>query len=419
MHHQQDIDGTERETVSDWACDDVVDWLQMKGFSKSLQQAFLFHQIDGTILLDLTEEDMRREPLKMTVLGDIKRLHRHILELKQMKGVIYTTIEKRKEHENEQLQQEEDESSFNPLVLALRSFDMQYSAKETWSGMIVKLFVSLCFILISVFATALTMVFVHSRVPDPSIYPPLPDIVLDNLPLIPWAFAASELIVFSLLVILIMVLFMHKYRGIILRRVFAITSTVFLMRCLTMVVTSLSVPGLHLGQGCLQHREQLPVDQMLVRAWKITSRFGLSITGLTTCGDYMFSGHSSCLTLFNLFICEYTPKKWRGLHTLTWIMNIFGMFFVLASHEHYTLDVCVAFYISSRLFRYYHHHANIQHVIDEIDKDHKDQWFIYLPLYKFLEQNSNGKVPNEYELPWHGIVGFFTARRRARVTKQR
>lgn len=42
------------------------------------------------------------------------------------------------------------------------------------------------------FASAGVMTFVHDRVPDMDKYPPLPDVVLDHIPVIPWAFEASE-----------------------------------------------------------------------------------------------------------------------------------------------------------------------------------------------------------------------------------
>ena len=36
------------------------------------------------------------------------------------------------------------------------------------------------------------------------------------------------------------------------------------------------------------------------------------------------------------------------LKTLGWVANMFGIFFVMAGHEHYSIDVFIAFYLSTR-----------------------------------------------------------------------
>ena len=60
--------------------------------------------------------------------------------------------------------------------------------------------------------TAFVMVIVHDRVPDMDRYPPLPDMVLDNLPYIPWAFEMCEATAIILMFAMGMVLFFHKHR---------------------------------------------------------------------------------------------------------------------------------------------------------------------------------------------------------------
>lgn len=36
------------------------------------------------------------------------------------------------------------------------------------------------------------------------------------------------------------------------------------------------------------------------------------------------------------------------VRTLGWVLNIFGIFFVMAGHEHYSIDVFIAFYLTTR-----------------------------------------------------------------------
>lgn len=155
------------------------------------------------------------------------------------------------------------------------------------------------------------MVIVHERVPDMKRYPPLPDIFLDNVPHIPWAFNMCEITGSLLFTIWVVVLTFHKYRLVLLRRFFALAGTVFLLRCVTMLITSLSVPGTHLQCSQKDFAIDDPnVDMVgaliirMSRAYRIWSGLGMSIQGVRTCGDYMFSGHTVALTLLNFFITE-------------------------------------------------------------------------------------------------------------------
>ena len=110
----------------------------------------------------------------------------------------------------------------------------------------------------------------------------------------------------------------------------------------------------------------------------------------------MFSGHTVTLTLLNFFITEYTPESLYFVHTLSWVLNLFGVFFILAGHEHYSIDVFIAFYISTRLFLYYHTLAN-NRCLYSGDRRRTRIWF---PLFYFFESGVNGIIPNEFELPF-------------------
>lgn len=98
-------------------------------------------------------------------------------------------------------------------------------------------------------------------------------------------------------------------------------------------------------------------------------------------------------------------------------MNLFGVFFILAGHEHYSIDVFIAFFISSRLFLYYHSMAHtaphlpvasvyqicsfyflIYHFSNLKATDRRTRmWF---PMFWFFESGGKlGRVPNQYEWP--------------------
>jgi hypothetical protein len=100
-------------------------------------------------------------------------------------------------------------------------------------------------------------------------------------------------------VILTIILIFHAHRIIILRRFCAITGSIFMLRCVTMFVTSMSVPGRHLSEECkLAEQSFGDWDAKLARAWIIASGFGMSVAGVsriysifTHLGDNMWRLH--------------------------------------------------------------------------------------------------------------------------------
>lgn len=130
---------------------------------------------------------------------------------------------------------------------------------------------------------------------------------------------------------------MCHFRSIASRRFFFLIGTLYLYRCVTMYITTLPVPGMHMtcapkvssmqsydskSSGSLLHKlidlfsvfSQLHGDSQakLQRILQLVSGGGLSITGShLLCGDFLYSGHTVMLTLTYLFIkeCEYS-RHW-------------------------------------------------------------------------------------------------------------
>uniref|UniRef100_A0A8B9JH77 Sphingomyelin synthase-related protein 1 n=1 Tax=Astyanax mexicanus TaxID=7994 RepID=A0A8B9JH77_ASTMX len=95
-----------------------------------------------------------------------------------------------------------------------------------------------------------------------------------------------------------------------------------------------------------------------------------------------------------LVLLLHKHRYWNFIHTLSWVLNLFGIFFILAAHEHYSIDVFIAFYITTRLFLYYHTLANTRAY------QHSRRARIWFPMFSFFECNVNGPVPNEYCWPF-------------------
>ncbi|KAF5901739.1 sphingomyelin synthase-related protein 1, partial [Clarias magur] len=306
--------------VESWSIKKVALWLREQGFSEYVELLCVKHRVDGAALLCLTEHDLRSPPLQLPRLGDIKRLALALRRLQRRHTrphaspgdsgtsslfLLHTSGSKCCSWDDSTDQNGSPSNGIGMAVWAehRRGYSNGKCEKddgrldpEGWKTAVSSVYVMLVFGI-----TSFVMVLVHERVPDMRTYPPLPDIFLDSVPRIPWAFAMAEACALILCHILLLILLLHKHRSILFRRFCSLTGTVFLLRCVTMFVTSLSVPGHHLQCSGKMYGD---IWSKLLRSLEIWSGFGMSLTGVHTCGDYMFSGHTVILTMLNFFVTE-------------------------------------------------------------------------------------------------------------------
>lgn len=152
-------------------------------------------------------------------------------------------------------------------------------------------------------------------------------------------------------------------------------------RAITMYVTVLPISSK--TYPCSPKSNETSVLMIAKRVVKLMSGFGLSVNGQHTyCGDFIYSGHTVILVFSYLIIseCEYfermsfgndlwcfhfffpslpdTPKKLYLVHWLYWILGCIGVVMLELSHGHYSVDVIIAYYVTTRIFWTYHTLAN-------------------------------------------------------------
>lgn len=166
-------------------------------------------------------------------------------------------------------------------------------------------------------------------------------------------------------------------RFIVLRRLMFMLSLLYLLRSVTMFVTVM--PTASTTYYCSPKANSTTPILIARRVFQLFSGFGLSINGKHSfCGDYMYSGHTTILVMSYLIVleCKYikyylysiifycnfyfkdSPRRWYVLHWASWLMAAIGVLMVLIAHGHYTIDVIIAYLVTTRLFWIYHTLAN-------------------------------------------------------------
>merc|ERR1711915_544285 len=168
----------------------------------------------------------------------------------------------------------------------------------------IKAFFSLAFLGVSWVANASSLALTHEYVPN---YEPLPDIILDNIAYQSWALDVSEILLMISIIAAVVVVVFHKYRFILLRRIWFLLGLLYFYRSVTIFVTVL--PKADSGYECSQKAGNITALLVINRVVTILSGGGLSINGKHIyCGDYIFSGHTVIFVMAYLCIKQYAVQ---------------------------------------------------------------------------------------------------------------
>jgi len=247
--------------------------------------------------------------------------------------------------------------------------------------------------------TTASLSVVHEYLPD---YDPLPDLILDHLPYQKWALFASELTIQIQVGVAITMIVFHKHRTIVVRRVALMLSLLYGYRAITMMVTVLpkANPAYYCAPKLKAQDQVLTFGTVLYRVAQLLSGFGLTMNGKHTfCGDFIFSGHTMTLVLSCLAVHEYTSRRLWPLHWLYVASTISGVCFLMLGRGHYSIDVLIAYWITTRLWYLIHtlaSHASLKQS-SSINYFSRIWWW---SLFRWFECNVRaGPLPHGFNLP--------------------
>lgn len=201
-------------------------------------------------------------------------------------------------------------------------------------------------------------------------------------------------------VIAFSVVLLHHERWVVLRRMFLLGAIMYGLRAVILGVTFLP-PSFHNRDEICQPQ----VNRTAMYGMEIATRFLTYVVtlGLTSgqdkilCGDLMFSGHTVVLTIMYFVQLQYTP---RGLVLLRYFaapVTFLGIAALVVSGGHYTMDVLIAYWLTSHVFWGYHQ-------MFEMRKEERPKapmsrlWWFWL-CYWFESDVPHGILENRWNWP--------------------
>ncbi len=231
----------------------------------------------------------------------------------------------------------------------IRTWDSEF--EEHYSPHKWKTFLAALFLMFSMFLNALCLTAIQPLLPE---WPPLPDLVHMILRQHHWAWAVSDTMISIHVVAGFGVILLHKYRSAVFRRIFLIMGILYFLRVCCLAVSFLPSSFRNSDKICFRENYKDVGDFLRVLFTYIPTMGKGADEDRVLCGDLIYSGHTIVISVAYFTICRYTPE---GVSVFRWSMtpvSYFGIFTVLISGAHYTIDVFISYWLSSHVFWAYH-----------------------------------------------------------------
>ncbi|CAF1617173.1 unnamed protein product [Rotaria magnacalcarata] len=188
--------------------------------------------------------------------------------------------------------------------------------------------------------------------------PTLPDIGHNLLPYCTYFQINNHYISIAFILVIIRYIFQRDIRLIVFRRWFFLQAVMFIMRTISIYVTSLIVP--------------LPSCNTIAVGSPSIEAFYIMFFIHTTCGDVLFSVHTITCKLKGMtqkivssgsswfypkLDSTGDPLSFYITTLLVWIFTIIGYLFIIATRFHYTVDVFLGFLLANLTWQIYHYYV--------------------------------------------------------------
>ena len=101
------------------------------------------------------------------------------------------------------------------------------------------------------------------------------------------------------------------------------------------------------------------------------------------------------------FLETDSPQRWYLLHWLSFCTTVTGILTLLFTRGHYSIDVVLAYWVTTRIWWMYHTMANNPEFLSGDGAKNNyllNIWWMY--IFRYLEGNVGRPLPKGFNFPW-------------------